>query len=79
MSALKWISVDVLREPLHVVFSYGYAIYKTGSIETLEAAEADNTALAKGHKLPDGRTPFFTKEETIAARNEISRRGLHIA
>jgi hypothetical protein len=60
--------VDVIKEPLQVVFFYKSGGNKAGCMETLDKSEAENRILADGHKLPEGHEPFFTREEVLAAR-----------
>jgi hypothetical protein len=79
MSAEKWSSIEVIAEPLRVIFYYESGDIKCGAIETINQSEWDNIALEQGAILLNKREPFFTKEETLAAKRAISDRGIHIA
>jgi len=75
----KWKSIEVVAQPLRVVFFYESGNAKGASLETLNQSEWDNIALAEGRSLPENREPFFTKEETLAAKRAITERGIHLA
>lgn len=79
MSDKRWTSLEVVTEPLRVIFFYESGNAKGASLEVLNQSEWDNIRLAEGRTLPDNREPFFTQEETLAAKRAISERGLYIA
>ena len=72
-------STKVIKEPLRVLFFYESGNAKGGSVEVIHQSEWDNIALEQGQKLPDDREPFFTKEETTAAKRAIAQLGIRIA
>ena len=78
MSCENWTSIEVMSEPLRVVFFYESGNAKGGSLEALQQSESDNNALAEGGTLPENREPFFTREETMAAKRAMVERGIHI-
>ncbi len=72
--------VQIIAEPLRIVFYYKSGNNKAGSYEALTEAEQDIIALDEGRKLPDGRhEPFFTKREVAAARVALTEHGIRLA
>ena len=72
--------VQIIEEPLRIVFYYKSGNNKAGSVEALVQSEEDNAALAERRELPDGREePFFTKNEVAAARRALAKENIQIA
>lgn len=74
--------VQIIEEPLRIVFYYKSGNNKAGSVETLTQSEQDNAALAKKRMLPEGHVesffdrnceePFFTSKEVEAAKHALA-------
>lgn len=79
MSDKNWTSIQVIKEPLRVIFLYESGNAKGASLEELHQSEWDNISLSEGRALPGDRKPFFTQEETAAAKRAIAEQGFHIA
>jgi hypothetical protein len=79
MSDQKWESIKVIAEPLRVIFFYECGNAKGASLEEINKSEWDNIALAEGQTLPENREPFFTMEETKAAKRAFADHGIRLA
>lgn len=72
--------IQIIAEPLRIVFYYESGNNKAGSVETLTQSESDNIALDEGRSLSDNRSePFFSKKEVAAARTALAEHGIRLA
>lgn len=80
MSDQKWNSIRVMEKPLSIIFLYKGGNYiKSAKIDELFESETEWKKLesAKGaSQQPDNPEPFFTREETVAARRLLCEMGI---
>ncbi len=76
----KIMDVQIIAEPLKIVFFYESGNTKAGSIDTLNQSEWDITLQGEGRKLPDDREePFFTSSEVVAAKRALREHKILLA
>ena len=79
MSDQKWNSIRVMEKPLSIIFLYESGNAKGAKIDDLFESETEWKKLesAKGaSQQPDNPEPFFTREETVAARRLLCEMGI---